>query len=174
MLNIEIVNLIQRITGLAAFFLITLQIFLSSNRKYIKYHMLNGILAYTFVFIHPVLMVVSNYLFSSNFDPFYVYVDACVMCNGTYEYYVNFGRIAFYSVTIAVIAAKLRNINTWLKNNWRKLHLLNYIAFYAVSIHAYNIGTDFSKTIFIYLFWICQLVVLYTLVLKVRQLLISR
>jgi predicted ferric reductase len=169
MTNIEIINLIQRITGLVAFFLITLQIILSSNRKYIRYHMLNGILAYTFVFIHPILMIVSRYLFNSDFDPFYVYTDACVMCNSIYEHYINLGRLALYITTLTVITARFKNyLSDWFKTNWRKLHILNYLAFYFVSIHAIKIGSDVSKNWFIYFFWFCQIVVAWAIYNKVK------
>lgn len=114
-------------------------------------------------------MIISRYLYNSDFDPFYVYTDACVLCDGIYEHYINLGRIGFYFVTIAVIAAKFKYVNSWLKDNWRKLHLLNYVAFYAVSIHAYNIGTDFSKTIFIYLFWLCQIIVAGVILKRVKS-----
>lgn len=163
MSNLEIINLVQRITGITAFVLITLQIYLSSSRKLIKYHMLNGILAYFFVFLHPVLMIVYRYILYQKMDPFYVFTDACLLCDGAYEYYINFGRIAFYLITIAVIAVKFRYINNWLKTNWRKLHILNYVAFYFVSIHAYSLGSDSSTKLFIYFFWLAQAIVLYRL-----------
>lgn len=169
MTDLQIINLLQRITGITAFVLITLQIYLSSSRKLIKYHMANGILAYTFVFLHPVLMIVYRYILYQKMDPFYVFTDACLLCDGAYEYYINFGRIAFYLITIAVIAVKFRYLDAWLKNNWRKLHILNYVAFYAISIHAYKLGTDSSTKIFIFLFWVCQAVVLYRLLLKLKK-----
>lgn len=169
MTDLQIINLLQRITGITAFVLLTLQIYLSSSKKLIKYHMLNGILAYFFVFLHPVLMIVYRYVMYQKRDPFYVFTDVCILCDGVYEYYINFGRIAFYLITIAVIAVKFRYLSTWLKNNWRKLHILNYVAFYFVSIHAYSLGSDSSNKLFIFLFWVCQAVVLYRLLLKLKK-----
>lgn len=175
MTNLELINLLQRITGIAAFSLITLQIFLSTNRKYLKFHMLNGILAYTFIFLHPILMIVYRYLYTSKIDPFYVYTDLCVLCDGMYETYVNLGRIAFYLLTLAVFVAKFRKgalflgkkTSDWIVLNWRKLHVINYVAFYFVSFHAINIGTESLNKVFIFFFWLCQLVVLYTVVKRV-------
>lgn len=169
MTNLEIVNLLQRITGLTAFALITLQIYMSTNRKFLKLHMLNGILAYTFVFLHPLLMVVYRYFANHKIDPFYVYTDLCVLCDGTYETYINFGRIAFYLITLTVVTAKFRNISAWVSNNWRKLHIINYVVFYLVSIHAYNVGTDFLSQIFIYLFWFCQAIVAYAIIKRIVE-----
>lgn len=182
MINIETINLIQRVTGITAFALITLQIFLSSNRKFLKFHMLNGILAYTFVFIHPILMILYRYSYSGDFDPFYVYTDLCVLCDGTYEHYVNLGRISFYLLTVSVFVAKFRkgisilgkSTSDWIVNNWRKLHVINYLVFYLISIHAYNLGSDVSKKWFIYLFWFCQVVVIYTILKRIKEYYISR
>lgn len=109
------------------------------------------------------------------FDPFYVYTDLCVLCNGTYEYFVNFGRIAFYITTVTVITARFKSyLANWIKNNWRKLHIINYVAFYFVSIHAYNLGSDTSKWWFIYLFWFCQALVLYVILKRIKGYYISR
>ena len=103
------------------------------------------------------------------FDPFYVYTDFCVLCDGTYEHLVNLGRIAFYITTLTVLTAKFKNyLSEWIKNNWRKLHVLNYVAFYLVSVHAYNLGSDTSKPWFIYLFWLCQIIVGIVSVKKIR------
>ena len=178
MLNIELINLLQRITGISAFALITLQIFLSTNRKFTKLHMLNGILAYIFIFMHPILMVIYRYLYNSQIDPFYVYVDLCVLCDGPYEFYLNLGRVSFWTITLTVITARLRGnmafitgkkVGEWIGNNWRKLHLLNYVAFYTVSFHSYNIGTDSVNNLFIYFFWFCQTVVIYSIGKKILE-----
>lgn len=132
--------------------------------------MLNGILAYTFIFLHPILMILYRYSYSSDFDPFYVYTDVCVLCDGAYEHFVNLGRIAFYITTLTVITARFKNyFSNWIKNNWRKLHVLNYVAFYFVSIHAYNLGTDSINKLFIYFFWLCQLIVLISIFKKLSE-----
>lgn len=167
-MNIDTINLLQRITGLTAFALIFIQIVLGSNMDYwkskfgtwpLKIHTTNGLIAYTFIFLHPLLMVLYVYSYSSNFDPFYVYTDVCLLCDGTYEYYINFGRLAFLSATVAVTAGLFRGANLWMRQNWRKLHILNYFAFYFVSIHSYNVGTDSATNIFQFLFWMAQIVV---------------
>jgi len=169
MTNLEIINLLQRITGILALGLITLQIYLGANRKAIWLHKINGILAYTFVFLHPLLLVFYNYVAFGRFDPLYVFVDACVLCDGVRERLINLGRIAFYLVTIAVIAVKFREFNSWLKVNWRKLHVLNYLAFYFVSFHSIKIGTDSTSSLFLIYFLACQIVVLYSIINRLRR-----
>lgn len=54
------------------------------------------------------------------------------------------GRPAWYLVGIAALAALLR---TRIKNNWRAIHYLNYIAFLLATVHAVMIGTDFVSPV---------------------------
>ena len=168
--RIIFINLLQRSTGLIALGLLTLQIYLGANRKKINIHMINGILAYTFVFIHPITYLIYRYFAMGKIDPFYVFVDVCVLCQGAYEHYFNLGRISFYLVTIAVIAVKFRNISKWLKTNWRKLHILNYLAFYFVSFHSILIGTDSKKPFFLIYFVLLQIIVLSSIINKIKNL----
>ncbi len=168
MTNLEIINLLQRITGMLALGLITLQIYLGANRKAIWLHKMNGILAYVFVFLHPLLLVGYDYVAFGRFDPLYVFVDVCLLCDSVRESLINFGRIAFYLVTTAVIAIKFREFNSWLKVNWRKLHVLNYLAFYFVSFHSIKIGTDSTSSLFLVYFAFCQIVVLISIFNKIK------
>lgn len=168
MTNIEIVNVLQRFSGVIALGLITIQIYLGANRKNIKFHKLNGIFAYTFVLIHPITYLLFRYFAIGKIDPLYVFVDVCVLCQNTYEHYLNLGRIAFYLVTTAVIAVKFRDFSNWLKINWRKLHILNYLAFYFVSFHSILIGTDSKKPLFLIYFVLLQIVVLGSIIKKLK------
>ncbi|WKZ25907.1 MAG: hypothetical protein QY322_01205 [bacterium] len=187
MTNLEIINLLQRITGITAFALITLQVFLSTDRKYLRFHMISGIFAYTFILLHPLLFVIYRYFLSGEIDPFYVFVDFCVMCgNNKYEWFLSLGRFAFYIFTIAVIVAKYKQslasfsgrngfllfgkkVDQWLAVNWRKLHMLNYLAFIFVSAHSINVGTDVTKPWFMIFFWFCQAIFMYAVVKRLRE-----
>ena len=168
MTNIEIINILQRFSGIIALGLLTAQIYMGANRKNIKIHMLNGILTYAFVFIHPITYLLFRYFAIGKIDPLYVFVDVCVLCQNIYEHYLNLGRIAFYLITTAVIAAKFRGVSNWLKTNWRKLHILNYLAFYVVSVHSILIGTDSRKPLFLIYFIILQIVVFSSIVKKLK------
>lgn len=182
MTNLAIINLLQRITGLTAFVLLFIQIVLGSNMDFwrakfgsiaLKIHITNGLLAYFFILLHPTLMIAFRYFLYGKIDPYYVFTDFCVLCEKPYDYYINFGRLALLSVTIAVFAGLFRGANLWMRKNWRKLHILNYLAFYFVSIHSYNIGADSSTKLFIYTFWFFQIVVLCIILSKLRQLLLK-
>lgn len=168
MTNIELVNILQRFSGIIALSLLTIQIYLGANRKKIKFHMLNGIFTYLFVFIHPITYLLFRYFAIGKIDPLYVFVDVCVLCQNKYEHYLNLGRVAFYLITTAVIAVKFRNVSSWLKVNWRKLHILNYLAFYFVSFHSILLGTDSRKPLFLVYFIILQIVVLGSIIKKYK------
>ncbi len=183
MTNIELINLLQRITGVLGYILITLQIFLSTDRKFVKYHKINGVIAYSVIFLHPFLMVLFKYFYVSDFDPFYVYIDICLLCDGKYEMFVNFGRMAFWIVTITAITAFFRGklavflgkkIGDFIDNNWRKIHILNYLVFVFVSIHAVNIGSDAQALWFKIIFWLGQAVFVYAVVKRIRELIVAQ
>jgi DMSO/TMAO reductase YedYZ heme-binding membrane subunit len=54
------------------------------------------------------------------------------------------GRPAWYLIGLASLAALLR---TRLKESWRTVHYLNYIAFLLATVHAVLIGTDFISSL---------------------------
>ena len=164
MTNLEIINLMQRVTGIIAFGLVTFQIYLGSRKINLRFHMINGLVAYTFVLFHPLLQIINTYVYIGKIDPFYVFTDICFLCQNNLEYFINFGRIGLYLITIAVFAAKFKSIDLWLKTNWKKIHPLNYLAFYSISLHAINIGTDSGNIFFILYFIFCQIVVLSSIV----------
>jgi sulfoxide reductase heme-binding subunit YedZ len=50
------------------------------------------------------------------------------------------GRVAWYLIGIASLAAVLR---ASLRQQWRAIHMLNYLAFFLATSHAIMLGTDF-------------------------------
>jgi sulfoxide reductase heme-binding subunit YedZ len=52
------------------------------------------------------------------------------------------GRPALYLIAVASIGALLRK--SW-RNNWRIIHMLNYVAFVLGTVHSVLIGTDFGQ-----------------------------
>ena len=53
------------------------------------------------------------------------------------------GRGAWYLIGIASLVALFR---TRLRNQWRPIHWLNYLAFFLASAHAVLVGSDFRST----------------------------
>lgn len=164
MITIETINLVQRITTIIALVLLSLQIYTNNSKKILVY------LTYTFIFVQPLLVILSRYIFNSHLDPFYMYTDLCVMCDGKTEYYINFLRIAFYSASLAIFAPLLKNESKWLKKNWKLLEYLYYAGFYSLSLYLYNTGPIVKEKWFVYVFWIAQIAVLVSIVKEIKKL----
>ena len=153
MTNLAIVNLVQSITAIIAFVFLTLQI--CTNAKIFKY------LTYFFVFIQPILIIISVYFLYGRLDPFYMYTDLCLLCGKKYEYDINFLRIVFYAISIAFFAPYFKLS--------KYFNYLYYIGFYSLSIYLYNTSPYSNLKLFIYFFWLAQAVVLYRLLLVLRK-----
>jgi len=150
----NLTNFIQRCIGLAAFILLFVQlvlgVFMAKLTKIFgswifKFHVAEGIAAYTLVFLHPLIFMLFNYYTGLGWDPYAVFVNICLLCKTPLDYYYTLGRISFWLVTLAVGAAYFRNKNSWFEANWRKFHVLNYIAFLVIGAHGFLIGTDFVR-----------------------------
>jgi hypothetical protein len=144
---------IQRLLGLTAFTLLFVQLilgaFMDKLEKILggwifKFHLVEGALVYTLAFLHPFLFMVFNHYIGAGWNPYHVFVNVCLLCNKPIDYYYTLGRVSFWLLTIAVLAAKFRTATPWLKANWRKLHVINYAIFLIVGAHGFLIGDDFK------------------------------
>jgi DMSO/TMAO reductase YedYZ heme-binding membrane subunit len=81
------------------------------------------------------------------------------------------GIVSFWLLTITVLAAEFKKANPWMRANWRKLHVLNYLVFLIVGLHGFLIGTDFKIQPFYSFAIVAYLSVLYTVVRKLPLLL---
>ena len=106
-----------------------------------KFHTTQGAIIYALIFAHASLFVLFNYKAGGRIDPFYVFTDLCVLCSNKTEFFYNLGRIGFWLITLAVVAARLRT-QPWLRAHWRKFHILNYLAFMVIALHGRFIGSD--------------------------------
>jgi predicted ferric reductase len=146
-----IANVAQRIIGLWAYTLLFVQIILGAymNRWIEKFgawifnfHVFEGILIYILIILHPLAFTFFYYFIGKGFDPFYTFVDVCILCGKPTEYYYNFGRVAFWLFTVGVIAGLFRGATPFLRMHWHKLHILNYLAFFFVFVHSLFLGSD--------------------------------
>lgn len=145
------VNFFQRILGLTAYSLLFVQIILGAFMPFwrkqfgsiaLNIHITNGLIAYTLVVLHPLMWVLINYLVRSKIDPYFPFIDVCLLCKNWQEWVYNFGRIGFWFITIAVTAGLFRGYNRFMALNWRKFHYLNYVAFISLYVHSLGIGSD--------------------------------
>ncbi len=146
MLNIETTNLIQRSTAIIALGLLAVQLYFNNSSKILNYFV------YLFIFIQPILIILGRYIFNSDFDPFYMYTDVCAICGSKSEYMINFLRIAFYSISVALFAPYFKLP--------KYLEYFYFIGFYSLSLYLYNTGPIVKTNYFVLFFWVCQIVVL--------------
>ncbi len=163
-----LLSFFQRLFGLFAFILLFFQILLGSNmfekaKKFgawvHKVHVTQGIFAYFFIFFHPFIYLVALIQASKTFNPFYVYSDFCLLCKTRVELYYTLGRVAFWLFTAIFVAAYFRT-KPFFRKYWNLLHRLNYVLFFAVSLHALMVGSDVRSWPFFAFFIVANLVVL--------------
>lgn len=165
--RIIVANFLQRITGTVAFTMIFFQIVLGSLMPKLvekfgpwifKFHITEGPIAYALIVTHPLLYLLFHYFSVGRFDPIYVFLGFCVLCQTRAEFFYTFGRVGFWLVSVAVLAAELR-IQPWWRDHWRKFHVLNYFIFFLVALHSYFVGTDSHFPPFVYFWWFAVIIV---------------
>jgi predicted ferric reductase len=166
---------VQRFLGLIAFVLLFVQIVLGAFMSWwtekfgpwiFKFHVLEGISAYILILLHPVFFALFNYFGGRGLDPIGVFLGFCVLCKPQIEFYYTLGRISFWLATVAVFAGLLRASTPWLRANWRKLHVLNYVTFLIIGAHGFFAGTDFAFKPFIVFAAPAYLFIVYIVVFK--------
>lgn len=152
-------NTIQRYIGLTAFVFLFVQLIIGVSidklaakfgHSIFKYHIIQGIFTFILAFLHPLIFMVFNHFINSKWDPYAVFVNACVICKEPINYYYTLGMISFWLLFISTFIALFRHHNDWFRKYWKKFHLLNYIVFLIVGVHGFLLGTDFSVKPFVY------------------------
>jgi len=150
--HVTLTNLIQRFFGLAAFVLLFVQLILGAfmsrwiekmGEWIFKFHLFEGVLIYFLVLLHPIFFMIFNHFAGSGWNPYAVFVNVCLLCKTPLDYYYTLGRISFWLLTVVVLASIFRKATPWLRANWRKLHVFNYVVFLLVGLHGFLTGTDF-------------------------------
>lgn len=153
--------------GLYAFFLIWTQIMVGSNMGWLRrlfpgvltWHRTEGLVAFVFAMIHPLLLVVGEGL-DRYFSYSFVAPDKRI--------YVWLGYVQLILLTVAVLSALLRRQRWWARH-WRKVHILNYVVFALVVIHSWNLGSDTRGTLFTYVIYFFVVTYLVSLALRLRR-----
>lgn len=173
-----ITNFIQRFLGLAAFTLMFFQIVLGAFMQkwterlggwIFKFHIIQGVVIYLLVLLHPFFFILYNYSYGKGFDPFYVFTQICVLCKPP-EIYYSLGRVSFWLINIVVFTALFRSATPYLRVNWRKFHVINYVVFILIGIHGFSNGTDFRIMPFFGFAMAAYLIVVYIIIRKLPSL----
>lgn len=170
-----LINLLQRIFGVLIYVLTFWQIVLGVSMEWwtkklgrwiFKFHILQGFFIYFFILIHTFSFTLYRYILFHKFDPIFTYLDICVLCKTSTDYFYTIGRIGFLFLTVAFLAGLFRFATAFLRANWWKFHLLNYLVFFITGLHAYFLGTDFGTKPFFYFAVFAYFIVLYIFLFK--------
>jgi hypothetical protein len=96
--------------------------------------------------------------------------DLCVLCGNKAEFTVNFLRIAFYAVSLAVFVPLIKNYDKFLRKYWKYSELFFFVGFYALSIYVFNSSPLIKTNLFSLYFWGLQGVVLWSIYRKIKLL----
>jgi len=110
------------------------QLFKLFGRPFIRVHHILSVTGLILVTLHPLGTAVRSSSLSV-FVPDVSSINAFLSLGG---------RPAWYLIGLATLAAVLR---TRIKQRWRTIHYLNYIAFLLATVHAVMIGTDFISPV---------------------------
>jgi len=174
-------NLLMRFVGLTAFILLFWQLMIGAFMErwinkfggwVFNFHVINGVVIYSLVFLHLLSLVLFRYFLGIGMDPIFVFLGFCIYCQTKSDFFYTLGRVAFWLITIGVLAGFFRKSTTFMRFNWRKFHMLNYMAFLIIGIHGYLLGTDFLIQPFFAFSIIAYLLVIYTIIRKLPDLLL--
>lgn len=110
------------------------QLFLLLGRPFVRVHHVLSVSGLVLVTLHPLGVAARSSdlgVFLPKFSSLYLFLSLG-------------GRPAWYLIGAAVLAAVFR---TRIKQSWRVIHTLNYIAFFLATGHAIMIGTDFVSPV---------------------------
>ncbi len=157
-MNINLILDIQKYTLFLTLFSLFL---LTINFKFKKLATVFSYFSTLVLFVHLLTHVIYKYLYVSIFDPFYIFVDVCVLCPDRNEYLINFARIAFYLVTTSTFLFLFKEKYKIIKKYFDYKDILNYISFYSFSIYACNTTLLFqTSNVLNIIFWILQITAL--------------
>jgi len=151
--SVTLTNFIQRFLGLGAFTLLFVQLILGGFMEYwteklgawvFSFHIFEGILIYSLALLHPIIFMAYNHYVGLGWNPYAVFINACILCQTPLDFYYTLGMVSFWLLTITVFAGLFRTSSPWMRLNWRKLHVLNYLVFLIVALHGFLTGTDFK------------------------------
>ncbi len=145
-------NAVQRILGLLAFNYLFILVILGSNMelsvkligaKAYRIHTLLGLAAYTLIFFHPLFYAASFIPFRG----FAGFISALLppIVEESFDLGLMLGRLSFVFITLGVIVGYFRARITFLRKHWRKLHIINYLTFFMIALHALNVGSDLQR-----------------------------
>lgn len=102
------------------------------------FHAKHGLFAYLFILFHPTFYVLNWVITTGVFNPVFLLLPNFTNLR---QSYISLGKIGFTLLTLAVFGAYFRH-KAFLNLRWRPFHLLNYLVFFLIFVHASRIGID--------------------------------
>lgn len=130
-----------------------------------KFHTTQGLFIYGLILIHPMLYTVFNYFSLGVFNPLFTIFPMSLERS---ELWISFGRFSFLLLTVGVAAGYFRT-KPFLRERWRSLHILNYVAFIFVAVHAYFTGTDAWTPPFSWFYWLAVFTIGFTILRRLYR-----
>lgn len=167
--SILLINLFQRVLGLLAFCLLFSQIMLGAfmgrwlqvlGAKAFRWHTTEGIATYLIILSHPFAQVLLDFKAGG-------FLASLLTLFPGKDLNLNLGKVALLLLTLGVIAGYFRT-RPLFRRNWRKFHVVNYIAFLFIALHSRNLGTDARTPPFVWIYWIAVIAVCLTLIYKLK------
>jgi predicted ferric reductase len=174
----SVFGLILRILGMSSYVLLFWQVvsgaFFDEFEKklgkwFLNFHIWQGIAGFLLAFLHPVSLLLIKYFIGAGLDPIAVFLGFCLFCEKKRDFYITLGRVGLVFFAVGIVVGIFRNATHYMRANWRKFHLLNYIVFIAVGAHGYLLGNDFKTSPFLYFAILANLVVVYTIIHKLPK-----
>ena len=165
--TVLLVNFLQRVSGLLAFILISIQVVLGhwmskftqiGGAKAFNWHIVQGIFTFLLVLFHPFLYSVITYQTSNSLLNAILVITPSLKNQS--EIYLTYGKLSFLLITITVITGYFRS-KPFFRRHWLKFHILNYFVFYSVFIHM-RIGSDIMTPPFVWISWLALALVSYS------------
>lgn len=136
--------------------------------RFLTYHQYEGVVTFIVVATH-VLLVVQSFTLEKVINlkhlpqiSFFTFLPEELRLFGL------FGSLAFDLLIISTSAALLRKTK-FLRKHWRIFHYLNYLIFFLVFFHSWNLGSDTQSTPLRYFWAFAFLTVTLSLCLKILQ-----
>lgn len=143
-------------SGLYAFVLIFLQIIVGAfidfwrrifGPQILFFHITQGLITYALILTHPTMFFL-NSVYLGVQAPLLLLLPSFA---NSYETFLSFGKIGFLLLSVGVFAGYFRT-KPFLQKHWRKFHILNYVGFWFIFVHSWNVGSDTHTSPFSWLY----------------------
>lgn len=115
--------------------------------KVLRWHIWEGVVAYVFALLHPMLLFASIKLIGLS------YFGVLTSLPELLKLYWATGILAFLLLTLAVLSGLLSQ-SRFIVRHWKKVHYLTYLVLPLILYHSWQIGSHVQSTMFRYVWYV--------------------